>query len=1259
MNGPLNDHASLESHNLGLALNNNNNNNTLVGGSNLSSQIQRALAIVHNQTSSAESRKEASAFLEQVKTDEGAPSHGFTLASDNSQQPIVRHFALSLLEYAIKYKWANYSEEQSRTLQQWVMQLGRNIQPSDPVYLRNKTAQIWAEVAKRSSGGSWIEINYMAVELWNLPDMVHKEFVLSILEILSDDIFNKEDAISTIYANNIRKSCIEIFTPEDNTTEESHIQEVHAASTDGEGEGWLIRIGKFLDYSVNNSLYQIPQALKCMMISLSIYKSVMPWATSDALARSLCVYLITKTLALPNISIQIASVEALHGLYSRPHITDKEFLSLIYPTFTNNMVDIFRKLFEWSLVDSREIDDEKYLFAKKFSEMISILGNLIETKFSIIPKEYNVSGLLHIFLVIAQSPSLIVSIPALHVWTRFLRPESTMESAILDPFIAPLLELASSRIIRYDAMPEDSDDPSMIFLLEDIDTIPERHAFLGNYRRFNILIIELVVRQKPLEAIHHILGQADVSLRYLHEGEPNFCPEIYSKNSLHLLQIDAYLVVVDTSIKGYIKTTQYISPESPQESESRTKLQNSLEVWCERLLSIKIKDPNIKKRVVQIAVAFSISILNQRIGFMLKVLEYILLDQSIERPECQSYSQATKEMQVDGMYELQRLAMKMPNHLLDVYDRLEETVNQIIASDAVDKRRKLAFQSFLFTIIHRNTQLAPQVRSQKLQNFIEPVCSIWSNHDLDQALSSFDGFCGILGLDSVMNFLSVRKVHESQDWSLYKLDTQATAMQQELERRVIALPLQATKSFLQSTTDRLELGTPQLKKSSSLWKSSLPIILPNLYTHAVHNPENWIGLPPEMAPVVSRILSDRFWQAGISEGSKEEFYARVSNTKTTMEGLASSIRSSLRSVRESSYAILHCLSKFGEDFYGIPDLPDPLSLSLFADAPHLPSHQLLNLIQVVRLIIDNCPPLLRNHFIPPILSSCYAQLDVKCTAQWEKILSRQGGATPGENLTDEMKEESLLRQLTHIAVVTIAAFFDPQRKNNPPYDQLSKESSNPSTQNSITEYMTMRDFCITSPRILETVLVFMSHVIGMRDTRSCSSVLRIFRSIIPEFSKRQVTAMGNKDTEFLFSIREFICRDILMACVNSLNEPYFVELQRDLALCIVSIIEEYHKESTTPRQILLSIPNMQEEAVDKCLDQISQPTIQSRHQRALVLELLRDIKGVSISEQGRIQKPAPPARKERSKLQQQYMNVPDKYPKSPNLDCVADMFTEI
>lgn len=167
--------------------------------------------------------------------------------------------------------------------------------------------------------------------------------------------------------------------------------------------------------------------------------------------------------------------------------------------------------------------------------MISNLGVFVEQKISHLPETCDLPNLLNLFLSIAQSQSFVISIPILVTWTRLLRTEVIGGSPTINPLIAPLLELCSLRLIRYESVPEDSDDPSLIFLLEDIDTIPERHAFLGNYRRYSTSIIELIVRQKQSDAIYHILSQVDQSIQRLYENQPSF-----DGKYIHQLKFKAY-----------------------------------------------------------------------------------------------------------------------------------------------------------------------------------------------------------------------------------------------------------------------------------------------------------------------------------------------------------------------------------------------------------------------------------------------------------------------------------------------------------------------------------------------------------------------------------------------------------------------------------------------------------------------------------------------------------------------------------------------
>lgn len=219
-------------------------------------------------------------------------------------------------------------------------------------------------------------------------------------------------------------------------------------------------------------------------------------------------------------------------------------------------------------------------------------------------------------------------------------------------------------------------------------------------------------------------------------------------------------------------------------------------------------------------------------------------------------------------------------------------------------------------------------------------------------------------------------------------------------------------------------------------------------------------------------------------------------------------------------------------------------------------------------------------------------------------------------------------------------------------DPLVPDSTNGAPTNGLlhVEHGNVRSFILGTPEILKPLILFCTHAIRMRDTRSCSLIARVLGSLVPEFE-----TIGPIDTE----VREFLSTEVLKACITSLHDSYFVDLQKDLAQLIASIIITYVPRTDTPRQILLSLPSMPAEKIDRAIKQLYKAHENTRQQRAIVLDLLESLRGVSISEQGRVAKPDP--KKIRSAMQERYMAVDmqgdgkEKEP-SPDLGGVAEMF---
>ena len=663
------------------------------------SQVLAALGAIYEPTSSNDTRRQATEYLEQAKRHPEAPSNGHTLALDKSQPAQLRHYGLQMLEYSIKYNWEDFTVDQGEALRGYVVELAQNIAEEDPIYLRNKVAQLWTEIAKRSWGAEWMNMDEQLVELWR-NSLHHQAVVLYVLETLSEEIFNREDATAGLRGSDLGRACVEIFTPAAVLAEHLPTRDKNLHVRFGD-EGWLQRLCDNLTWCLSQD-YQNQESVRlCAIKTMGALRACMPWVIPKAIVAVQVIEQVCKALAVPVVEFQLASVEVLQAIYSRHHLHDDELVELVCPMFTPGSVSLLREVYGWTLSDMNihDLNEQKYTLCRKLSELANSLGLFIEQKPQSIPEGSDLPGIFQLLFDILRNPSLVVSIPVLHCWSKLLRSRIVRDSSVVTSMIGGLLEVCCARLIRYESFPEDSQDVTLLFLNEDIDTVPERHAFLGNYRRFCADVIEVLVRRTPVEAMDHILAQATDMFQKLYNDQPPFQPQTFLKQSQPVLQVDAQVTVIDAALKGYLKWLS-IQGSDPQEDErKRTTMEDSFEQWCRQLLQARFEDPEISKKVIQLMSTFSTKALPNRPAFALTFLEHMLTIKLADNTDFAQYSDAVKDLERVCSLEMQKLAMKFPDDFTNVYDGLERKINEMVANPATDDRQRMAFQAFLFIIM--------------------------------------------------------------------------------------------------------------------------------------------------------------------------------------------------------------------------------------------------------------------------------------------------------------------------------------------------------------------------------------------------------------------------------------------------------------------------------------------------------------------------------------------------------------------------------
>lgn len=270
-------------------------------------KIVHALTIVHNPRATPEDRKQTYIWLEEIQRHPQAPNYGIKLASNSSYPPIIRHYALSIIEKSLKNSRYNSSAAPLTAIQDCILSVAENISENDPSYVRNKVAAVWAEHAKLRWGKDWMNMDELLCDLW-ARSLVHKELVAVILESLSEDIFRRDDVSASLRAFDLNRACYEIFVPLSVSLEHYKSRRHKAPDVRFGDEGWLKRLADFLDWSIPDQVLASEQCRVCTLKVYATLTSAMRWIPLQATVAARCAERLSKGLLVSNYQLQLVSV---------------------------------------------------------------------------------------------------------------------------------------------------------------------------------------------------------------------------------------------------------------------------------------------------------------------------------------------------------------------------------------------------------------------------------------------------------------------------------------------------------------------------------------------------------------------------------------------------------------------------------------------------------------------------------------------------------------------------------------------------------------------------------------------------------------------------------------------------------------------------------------------------------------------------------------------------------------------------------------
>ncbi|KAL2083565.1 hypothetical protein ACEWY4_021338 [Coilia grayii] len=1143
-------------------------------------QLIKAVYVMMDPESNQRFRLEALKFCEEFK--EKCPfcvQCGLQL-SDQTQNPVIRHFGLQILEHAIKFRWNSMSQEEKVTLKNCAMELlSKGTRPilEEESHIKDALSRIVVEMIKREWPQNW---PHMLKEMETLTTMgeTQAELVMLILLRLAEDVITFQ-TLPTQRRRDIQQTLTQNMN------------------------GLFSFLLTVLQHSVDHYRKLKPLAAEeakakahCRVgvATLNTLAGYIDWVPMVHITNGNCRLLEVLCLLLSERDLQLEAAECLLIAISRKgKLEDRKPLMVLFDDVAIHYILSAAQSADGAAIgnNSTQADEtaglveKHYTFLKRLCQVLCAIGNqlcsLVGSAVEVdVPR--NLNKYLEAFLSFTTHPSQFLKSSTQITWGTLFRHEVLSKDPVVIQVAMTYLRETRTNIVKT-GFPSRNDSPSCEYSRGDFDSDEDFNSFFNSFRAQQGEVVRLACRIVPEEAFlvtsewlqYQLITPINTGNTTSKIGE-GLCSVL----SPSAVQWDAMTFYTESVVGQLFKVTE----------KERLPVEKGIEL-LQMVLSYDTRDPLILSCILtNMSTLFPFATHQPQLLPQVLTKLFAAITFEVVEDNKAPRTRAVKNVRRHACSAIVKICRDYPEFVLPSFDTLYTHVKKLFSNEMLlTQMEKCALMEALVLISNQFKDHSKQ--EAFLEELLAPVRTHWLSEEIRSVLWDPVSFLAHIGADQVM---SDPCTEDQFGISRSRISFCVYTLMGVVKRaRWPSDPQEAFSGGF--VTGQTVTGDPIYRNPCS---TQVLAILPNLLglirtLNSLFSPENMARLSETFVRVHEVMDVEKNLILGLPQPVLDVYDSPV--YKTALERM----QGFLCTLYDNCFHVLGNLGpSLVQDFYTIDGLSHRIIHSVLSNLDNVPDNRLRPLLRVfMKQLVVSCPQEYYESLLCPLLGPVFAYMLQRLTLKWQIINQRSSHIESEEEsaileetqVTQEMLEEHLVRIVTKELLDLIITSCISRKASEPVSKEemadndgeematYSSQGVQLSSANSADELTDLGKCLLKHEDIYITLLTIAFTALCWKDTSICQRTA----SLVCWTLLRQVSG-GNLLPEAVTWVYMSVLKGLQ---IHGQHEGSNATLTQ-LALLIYENLRPRYMEL---KGVMTQIPNIQQEALDQFDHKILNP----------------------------------------------------------------------